>query len=137
MKKIIIFLILLMFFNKSFSSTKWKKISTNKNGDSFYVNEKEVSKINDKYNFLVLINSPFVADSSRSGIKSIITRVECECLDLKYNTKDFSLFTDYMGKGEKKNSSKYDIMNFNSPNFWTFASKDSSEESIIKFVCSK
>ena len=45
-----------MFFNKSFSSTKWKKISTNKNGDSFYVNEKEVSKINDKYNFLVLIN---------------------------------------------------------------------------------
>ena len=136
MKRIVIFLVFIMSFNKSFSSPKWKKISTNKNGDAFYVNEKEVSKINDKYNLLVLINSPFGADSSRSGIRSIIIRIECECLDLKYKTKDFSLFTDYMGKGEKKISSKYDIMNFNSPNFWTFVSKGSSEESIIKFVCS-
>ena len=137
MKKLSIFLILILFFSKSFSSLKWKKVSTNKNEDSFYVNESEITKNNNLYTFLVLISSPSKADSKHSGIKSIAIRIQCECSDFKYTTKEIFLHTDYMGKGERKISSRYDVMNFNSPNFWTFASKDSSEESVLKFVCSK
>ncbi len=131
----IIFLILILFHSISHSKVNWIKITKNKNGDTFYIDKDRIQKDKTFRDFWVLIDSPINAISERSGVKSIASEVRCNCVSFKYKTKKTFFYSDTMGKGRKSNSSNFYATNFSSKGFWTFPSKDSSEEKVITYIC--
>jgi hypothetical protein len=133
-------LILLVLFIFSFSKdvlAEWKKITTNLNGDSFYIDLNKIEKNNELVKFWVLIDSSKKASSKRSGIKSVKTQQQCECESSKYKTITWSFYSLQMGKGKSTDKSDFYADHFMSSNYWTYPSPKSSEEKVIKIVCEK
>jgi len=134
MKKFIFFL-LICFQSIGFSNVNWTKITKNQNKDTFYIDLNRVSKDKEFILFWVLIDSPPNALSNRSGIKSITFKIQCNCLSYAYKTEKTVFFSESMGRGKESYTSKFYATNFSSKGFWTFPSKNSSEEKVIKYLC--
>jgi hypothetical protein len=128
-------LLALIAFKDSFASFNWKKVTTNKNGDTFYIDQNIVKNNFKTVHINVLINSSPVAISSRSGIKSIIYKIETDCKKLRYKTLNSYFYSDFMAKGRKSISSEYYSLNFSSKGYWTYVSEDSPEQRVVENLC--
>ena len=130
-----ILLVLFIFLSSKKVMAEWEKVTTNLNGDSFYIDLNKIEKNNKLVRFWVLIDSSKKASSKRSGIKSVKTQQQCECRSYKYKTITWSFHSLQMGKGESTNKSDFYADHFMSNNYWTYPSPRSSEEKVIKIVC--
>ena len=94
-----ILLVLFIFLSSKKVMAEWEKVTTNLNGDSFYIDLNKIEKNNKLVRFWVLIDSSKKASSKRSGIKSVKTQQQCECRSYKYKTITWSFHSLQMCKG--------------------------------------
>lgn len=125
MKKIFIFIILVLFFSTSVNAD-WIFISKSNDGSEFYIDNDNIRKEGSTRYFWILMNLTDKKVDRNYNSTLAFTKVDCTILrakDLKFFTK-----TLQMGKGEIASE-------FNPPDEWKYPLPGSNQEAVYKTVC--
>ncbi len=127
MNLIIRFFTLFIIFcsTHSLADYKWEKVSTNIQGDVFYIDTSSIKKVgNNAYYFRL---ADYIIPNNNGELSAIIY-FETNCNDLSFRYLRDNYFMEPMGRGEPSTI-------YNEKSEWQSSKKGSSGESIRKFVC--
>ena len=126
MKKIFLFIILVLFFSTSVNAD-WTIASKHKNGTTeFYIDKDNVRKDGSTRYFWILMNLKDRKADRKHNSGIVYVKLDCKVLrgkDLKYISRSLE-----MGEGENVNE-------FSPPDEWQYPTPGSNMENIYKKVC--
>ena len=124
MKKLLIFLFMILFSSSAFSDFNWKLMGETKNADKYYIDLSSIEKDNNK-RFYIRLRDYGITDDNGENSSLIFVETNCENMESRF-LKDV-YFKDNMGMGE--------YITLDKKSDWMIFKSGSLGDKFNKFVC--